>query len=64
MNRLRAAAVAIAILAGIVVATPAPSQAHPTALLDLRLAFNGATRQYTVYVPSRQPIYRAADPRA
>jgi poly(3-hydroxybutyrate) depolymerase len=65
LNKTLTAALSLAVLAAL---APAPAAAHPTntplqPLLDRTLPAGGVDRQYSVYVPSRQPAYRVADPK-
>lgn len=69
MKRIGTAVVAVACLTALTLAAPSPASSAPPAeaglqpLLDQTLVVDGITRQYAVYVPSQQPIYRVADPK-
>jgi poly(3-hydroxybutyrate) depolymerase len=66
VKRLGTAMVAATCLAGLTVSTPSyarPAEPAPQPLLEQTLVVDGVTRHYALYVPSRQPIYRVADPK-
>jgi poly(3-hydroxybutyrate) depolymerase len=69
VKRIGTAVVAVACLTGLTLAAPSAASSAPPAepglqpLLDQTLVVDGITRQYAVYVPSQQPVYRVADPK-